>query len=434
MAASLLWFRRDLRLGDHPALCAAAAAGDVVPVFVLDPTLLRVAGPRRVAFLLGALADLRRRTGGALRVVSGDPVEVLPRLARAFDSVHISSDHGPYGRARDAAVQAALGATPLVATGSPYGVTPGRLRKADGSPYQVFTPYHRTWLAYGVRRPASVPEVRWSDGGLPTEPLPEAPAAMIPTPTEEAALARWEQFRAHGLGAYADTRNSADGTSRLSTYLKWGLLHPRTLHGGLDASAGAQAFGRELVWRDFYADVLWHQPQSAREDLRPVGVEYDPPGPLLTAWQQGRTGYPYVDAGMRQLRAQGWLPNRTRMVVASFLTKDLHLHWRHGARHFMAELVDADLASNQHGWQWVAGTGTDASPYHRVFNPVTQGKAHDPDGVYVRQWVPELAHLPARSIHEPWVLERLPEGYPPRVVDHARERVEALDRYRKAKV
>jgi deoxyribodipyrimidine photo-lyase len=395
-----------------------------VPVFVLDPALLRPAGANRVAFLLGALADLRRRTGGALRLVSGDPVEVVPRLAGGR-TVHVSSDHGPYGRARDAAVAAQVD---LVATGSPYGVTPGRLLKGDGSPYRVFTPFHKAWVTHGIRRPAVEPgETPWYDGDLPTEVLPPPPAsAPLPEPTEEAALARWAEF---DVDRYDQTRNLADGTSRLSPYLRWGLLHPRTLHAGLGRSDGAQAFGRELVWRDFYADVLWHRPQSAREDLQPLGIDYDEPDALLEAWKKGRTGFPYVDAGMRQLLAQGWLPNRTRMVVASFLTKDLHLHWRHGARHFMQHLVDGDLASNQHGWQWVAGTGTDAAPYHRVFNPVLQGKAHDPTGEYVRRWVPELRELPDRSIHEPWTCEQQPDGYPPPVVDHARERVVALERH-----
>jgi deoxyribodipyrimidine photo-lyase len=433
VTTSLLWFRRDLRLADHPALCAAVASSDrVVPLFVLDPALLRPAGANRVAFLLGALADLRRRTGGALRVVTGDPVEVVPRLAQGMDAVHVSSDHGPYGRARDAAVAERVS---LVATGSPYGVTPGRLVKADGSPYRVFTPFHKAWVAHGIRKPATEPtEIPWYDGELPTEELPvAAPTAALPEPTEAAATERWQDFRENGLSGYDDTRNTADGTSRLSPYLRWGLLHPRTLHAGLGRSTGAQAFGRELVWRDFYADVLWHQPRSAREDLAALPLAYEEPGPSFDAWREGRTGFPYVVAGMRQLRAEGWLPNRTRMVVASFLTKDLHLHWWHGARHFMAHLVDGDLASNQHGWQWVAGTGTDAAPYHRVFNPVLQGRAHDPHGDYVRRWVPELRSVPDGAVHEPWTLADPPAGYPAPVVEHARERADALARYATAR-
>jgi deoxyribodipyrimidine photo-lyase len=430
MSFSVLWFRRDLRLADHPALLAALAESDrVLPLFVLDPALLAAAGPNRVDFLHGALADLSRRTGGALRVVRGDPAEVVPRVAQGATGVHVSTDHGPYGRVRDARVAEALGDVPLVGTGSPYGVTPGVLTKADGSPYRVFAAYYRAWRARGIRRPAAEPrEIPWYDGDLPTEGLPATEPLL--DPTEAAARARWEEFRDNGVRDYATTRDGT-GTSRLSAYLKWGLLHPRTLHADLDADA--EVFARELVWRDFYADVLHHEPRSAREDLHPLKLDHDEPGPAFEAWQDGRTGYPYVDAAMRQLLAEGWMPNRARMVVASFLTKDLHVHWWHGARHFMRHLVDADLASNQHGWQWVAGTGTDASPYHRVFNPVTQGKTHDPDGDYVRRWVPELAHLPGRSIHEPWTAEPPPAGYPARVVDHAQERVEALERYRRAR-
>lgn len=438
VTTSILWFRRDLRLSDHPALLAAAAEADeVVPLFVLDPRLLRVAGPNRVAFLLGALADLRDRTGGALRVVTGDPADVLPRVVAetGASGVHVTSDHAPYGRARDAEVAARV---PLTATGSPYGITPGRLVKADGAPYQVFTAYLRVWRAHGVRPPPGEPEVRWTDGGTATEPLPGLPAhARLPEPTEAAARARWAEFRDEGLVDYATERNrpGRDGTSRLSPYLRWGLLHPRTLHADLDRSPGAQAFAGELVWRDFYADVLWNHPRSARWDLTDAlaGMRYDDPGPLLDAWREGRTGYPFVDAAMRQLLAEGWVHNRARMAVASFLTKDLHLHWSHGAHHFMRHLVDGDLASNSHGWQWTAGTGTDAAPYFRVFNPVRQGLEHDPEGEYVRRWVPELAHLQGRAVHEPWTLERLPEGYPTRVVDHTTERAEALARYREAR-
>ena len=440
MPTRVLWFRRDLRLADHPALLAALDGADrVVPLFVLDDALLGPSGPNRRAFLFTALRDLERRTGGALRVVAGRPAEVVRRVVEetGADAVHVSSDHGPYGRARDAEAADALGEVPLVATGSPYGVTPGRLLKADGTPYRVFTPFLRAWTEHGIRKPAPEPtEVPWSDGGVTTDGVPEPPESVpLPETTEEGARRAWEGFRDDGLAGYHETRSTADGTSRMSPYLRWGLLHPRTLHADLGQGKGAQVYRSELVWRDFYADVLWHEPRSARWDLTQAlaRIDHDQPGPELAAWEEGRTGYPYVDAAMRQLRAEGWLPNRARMVVASFLTKDLHLRWQLGARHFMRHLLDGDLASNQHGWQWVAGTGTDASPYHRVFNPVKQGLDHDPDGDYVRRWVPELAALPGPAIHEPWRAERLPDGYPERVVDHAAARAEALERYRRAK-
>ena len=440
---ALLWFRRDLRLADHPALQAARDSGDeVVPVFVLDDALRRPAGPNRLAFLYRALRDLDARTGGALRVVHGRPETVIPQLARdaGAGSVHVSSDHGPYGRQRDRAVAAALGDVPLAATGSPYGVTPGALTKADGTPYKVFTPFLRAWRTRGLHAPASSPgTLTWSDGGLPQDGVPADPTtdALLPEATEAAASARWQAFCESDLDGYAQARNlpARDATSRLSPYLKYGLLHPRTLHAGLGAGEGPRVFGQELVWRDFYADVLWHHPTSAREDLTGAisSLDYDPPGPGFEAWKQGRTGYPFVDAGMRQLLAEGWVHNRVRMIVASFLTKDLHVHWSHGARHFLDHLVDGDLASNNHGWQWVAGTGTDAAPYFRVFNPVTQGRTFDPEGDYLRRWVPELRHLSGTDIHEPWTCERPPAGYPARIVDHAAERRESLERYQRAK-
>ncbi len=445
MTTALLWLRRDLRLADHPALLAARdGADEVVPVFVLDDVLRGPAGPNRVAFLYRALRDLTERTHGALRVVHGRPATTIPRLAQesGAESVHISSDHGPYGRRRDADVRLALGDVPLVATGSPYGVTPGTITKDDGTPYKVFTPFSRAWRTRGIHSPALTPRtLPWSDGGLSSTGVPADPptSADLPEATEQAALARWHAFRDGALHDYRDLRDrpGVDGTSRLSPYLKYGVLHPRTLHADLHpvegAGEGARTFGTELIWRDFYADVLWHQPRTAREDLNDLPLEYDDPGPHFQAWCQGRTGYPIVDAGMRQLLAEGWMHNRVRMIVASFLTKDLHVWWRHGARHFLEHLVDGDLASNQHGWQWTAGTGTDASPYFRVFNPVTQGQKFDPDGGYLRRWVPELAELSGRAVHEPWTLPALPSGYPARVVEHARERAEALERYSRAR-
>ncbi len=443
MSTSILWFRRDLRLADHPALLAARdSADEVVPVFVLDDALRRPGGDNRLAFLYRTLRDLQDRTGGALRVVHGKPETTIPRLAKecGAQSVHVSSDHGPYGRGRDQRVATALGGLPLVATGSPYGVTPGVLVKSDETPYKVFTPFLRAWRARGIHSPALTPRsLTWTDGGLPESGIPKDPTttAELPEASEAAALDRWKAFRESDLADYDVIRNNpgVDRTSRLSVYLKYGLLHPRTLHADLGSGQGPSVYGAELVWRDFYADVLWQHPSSAREDLtRAVAsLEYDPPGASFEAWKEGRTGFPIVDAGMRQLRAEGWMHNRVRMIVASFLTKDLHVYWTHGARHFMEHLVDGDLASNQHGWQWVAGTGTDASPYFRVFNPVTQGQKFDPDGTYLKRWVPELRALTGKAIHEPWTCEHLPVGYPARVVDHAAERLESLDRYQRAR-
>ncbi len=444
VTTAILWLRRDLRLGDHPALLAARdAADEVVPLFVLDDVLLGPAGAPRRAFLFRCLRDLSERTGGALRVVHGRPEQVVPRVAHQIgaQSVHLSSDHGPYGRTRDAAVASALGDVRLEATGSPYAITPGTLTKTDGKPYQVYTPFFRAWQDRGVRAPATTPcSVPWSDGGISTDSIPVDPdlgAVELPEAGEPAARRRWREFVTRDLDQYAEQRNrpDSDRTSGLSVYLKYGCLHPRTILSDLGGGAGPAAYRREIAFRDFYADVLWHRPDSARREVQEkmAALSYDS-GALAeqrwTAWAQGRTGYPFVDAGMRQLNSQAWMHNRVRMVVASFLTKDLHLHWRRGAAYFLAQLRDGDLASNQHGWQWVAGTGTDPSPYFRVFNSVKQGLEHDPHGDYVRRWVPELSGVEGGAVHEPWLLPGgPPNGYPLPIVDHSRERTVALQRY-----
>ncbi|WP_026372821.1 cryptochrome/photolyase family protein [Agrococcus lahaulensis] len=443
MAAQVVWFRRDLRVRDHPALVAAAAAGEVLPVFVADPAFAG-AGAARAAALRTALRALLEATDGALVVRSGRPEEVIPSLVReaGADAVHVSSESTPYGRRRDARVEAALD-VPLVATGSPYAVSPGRVRKGDGSPFRVFTPFSRAWLEHGWRAPAERPSPSWVRH-VEGEPLPEPPetSAELSWASEEGALERWATFLDGPIDDYdaARDRPDLDGTSRLSIALKLGTVHPRTLLADLDAVAPRRSraaqrslkrFQAELAWREFYADVLLHHPGSAWRDLGAQlrGIAYDEPGPLFGAWCAGRTGFPFVDAGMRQLLAEGWMHNRVRMVTASFLTKDLHVWWPYGARFFLEHLADGDLASNSHGWQWTAGTGTDAAPYFRVFNPVLQGQRYDPDGDYVRRWVPELRHIPGAAVHEPWkVPDGLAHGYPERIVDHAAERREALDR------
>jgi deoxyribodipyrimidine photo-lyase len=449
---ALLWFRRDLRLDDHPALLAAIDAagpdGTVLPVFVFDERLWSPSGDPRRRFLLDCLADLGEQTGGALVLRSGDPAQALTRLVGEVgaDSVHVSADAGPYGRRRDDAVERALGDVPFVRTGSPYAVTPGRVTKADGTPFKVFTPFARAWRAHGRRAPAPRPRtVGWAAGVRSDEPppAPELGDVVLPPAGEAAARAAWERFRDERLPGYDDARNipGVDGTSRLSAYLKYGCIHPRTLLADLAGreEEAARRYVTELAWRDFYADVLWHRPDSARQYLNPQlqAMEYDS-GPdaeaLVAAWEEGRTGFPIVDAGMRQLRGEAYVHNRVRMIVASFLVKDLHQEWTRGARYFLQHLVDGDLASNNHGWQWVAGTGTDASPYYRVFNPITQGKKFDPDGVYVKRWVPELRGLDAAHVHEPWTAPGgVPAGYPAPIVDHAHERLVALDRYNRVK-
>ncbi len=438
-----MWFRRDLRLADNPALLAAVDAarsdgdGRVVPLFVIDPDLWLPAGPVRLAYLVESLRSLDASLGDALLLQHGDPVEILPELVRASGatSVHIAADFAPYGRRRDEAVADAL-PVPLVRTGSPYAVAPGRVTKDDGTPYRVFTPFWKAWVRHGWRPPAPPPgDVDWWTAvdcdGYPA--APDLEGVALPPAGEAAALARWAAYRETGLADYAELRNRPDlaGTSVLSHHLRWGEIHPRTLLA--DLSPRDEVFSKELCWREFYADVLATAPESARASL---DARYDEDmrwtsGPAaqaaLDSWREGRTGYPFVDAGMRQLRAEGWVHNRVRMVVASFLVKDLHLPWQLGAREFMHWLRDGDLASNTHGWQWTAGCGTDAAPFYRVFNPVLQGLKFDPDGDYVRRYLPELRHLPGASAHEPWKApDGYRDGYPERVVDHAVERDIAL--------
>jgi deoxyribodipyrimidine photo-lyase len=442
--ASILWFRRDLRVHDHPALLEAAKDGPVTALFVLDDALRRPSGAPRMAFLyrsLRALDEDLRAHGGALMVRRGDPANVLPSVAEEVGatSVHISADANPYGAARDERVAEALGDVPLVRTGSPYAIAPGRVVKADGTPYLVFTPFSRAWAAHGWRAPADsrASSAQWANDpgtGVPADP-PLAAGLVLPEAGEAAARRAWSAFRRDRLDNYAAVRDrpDLDATSRLSVYLKWGALHPRTLLGEL--GPGDSTFRTELGWREFYAAILHFFPDSAREYYRPelAAMTYDT-GPQaherLQAWKGGRTGYPIVDAGMRQLLGEGWMHNRVRMIVASFLVKDLHLEWAAGARHFMEHLIDGDLASNQHGWQWTAGTGTDAAPYFRIFNPVTQGRKFDPNGDYVRRYVPELRGIEGADVHEPWRRPGGgPTGYVAPLVDHAAERTESLARY-----
>jgi deoxyribodipyrimidine photo-lyase len=448
--SSVMWFRRDLRVRDQPALRAALAEGPAAALFVVDPRLWDRAGDARRAWLAGNLRALDERLGGRLAVRYGDPVDVVPAVVREVGAttVHVSAETTPYGRRRDLAVTEALGRTtggavPLTATGSPYAVGPGHVVNGTGGPYQVFTPFAKAWRAHGWAAPAPTPRdlelVDLESDERARSVLDDAadtgPKDM-PVPGEDAAWQRWRHFRDDLVDAYDTARDhpAVDGTSRLSPYLHLGVLHPRSLLADtaeLDGT-GVRTFETELGWREFYADVLWHHPRSAWADLKPAlsGMRYDEPQDAIDAWRTGTTGYPIVDAGMRQLLHEGWMHNRVRMITASFLTKDLHVWWGVGARHFLDHLVDGDIASNNHGWQWVAGTGTDASPYFRVFNPVTQGLKFDPDGEYVRRWLPELRHLPGALAHEPWKSSVGYEAdYPLRIVDHAEERAEALERY-----
>jgi len=436
---TLLWFRRDLRLHDLPALQDAAADDqEVLACYVLDPRLMATSGPRRLQYLYDALRELRDGLDGRLFVTCGRPDKRIAAVARAIGatSVHVSADYSPFGRRRDDAVRDALGDVPLLACGSPYLVSPGRVTKGDGTPYKVFTPFYDAWRRHGWRAPAETgpKSARWIDPAeLPDGvEIPDAGVELDIPAGESVARREWQKFVESGLGDYSEDRNrpDLDGTSRMSAHLKFGTIHPRTMAADLGRGTGAQAYLRELAFRDFYASVLHEWPDSVwwnwNKSFDAIEVDQGRDAKkAFEAWKAGRTGFPIVDAGMRQLAAIGFMHNRVRMIVASFLVKDLHLPWQWGARWFLEQLVDGDMANNQHGWQWAAGCGTDAAPYFRVFNPITQGAKFDPAGDYVRRWVPELADV--ADVHK--LDGNRPSGYPQPIVDHKRERAEALRRY-----
>ena len=448
MTNSVMWFRRDLRLEDNPALVAASNVnkpGKVVPLFVLDPMFLERSGAPRLSFLFRSLRDLNSQMGGALVIRVGNPIDVVAQVAKDVNATEIfaAKDFAPYGQKRDALVAQALeniGAK-LNHVGSPYAVDPGTVRKTDGTPYAVFTPFSKIWLAHGWPAPTGKARVTWH--GAPevaTDEIPVDPkmGALIADAGSKAAWKRWEYFAKTGLNKYKNERNNPDrdGCSKMSVYLRFGTIHPRQLLAELEPNADHDHYRSELCWREFYGDVLFHHPHTTWKNLQPKmdSLKVDTGAgakKLFAQWCDGKTGYPIIDAGMRQMLATGWMHNRVRMIVASFLVKDLHLPWQWGAKFFMKHLVDGDIASNNHGWQWTAGTGTDAAPYFRVFNPVLQGERFDPDGNFVREWIPELRDVPKKFVHSPWLAESgLFNNYVAPIVDHSKERDEALNRYK----
>jgi deoxyribodipyrimidine photo-lyase len=436
---SIVWFRRDLRISDHPALVAALSESDeIVPVFIIDSKLIERTGSNGLAYLAQSLQHLDASLDKKLQVIAGQPIDVLKKLQQKYNaqSVHISAEYEPISAAQDVEIEKS--GIKLVRTGSAYAVAPGRvLKPSDQTPYRVYTPFYRAWLAHGWRKPEQKPKS--SAAVTPDSDSRQFPDWKVPTGVsiteagEAAANERFKHFQKNGLDNYDEARNFAgiDGTSKMSAHLTWGEIHPRTLLAPLGQSKAHEVFRKEIAWREFYADVLFNNPNTETDYYAPqfAKMRYDKPGKQFKAWCEGNTGYPFVDAAMRQLLTEGWMHNRTRMVVASFLVKDLHLEWQLGERFFREHLVDYDVASNAHGWQWTAGCGTDASPYYRVFNPVEQGKRFDENGDYVRKYVPELAHLKGIEIHEPWdVLDGYLKDYPQPIVNHATERLESLAR------
>ncbi|WP_404961509.1 cryptochrome/photolyase family protein [Streptomyces sp. 147326] len=451
---SVVLFTSDLRLHDHPPLRAAlAAAHDVVPLFVRDPAVDRAgfAAPNRLAFLADCLADLDaglRDRGGRLVLRTGDPVAEVHAVARQADAdeVHMAAGCSRFARDREARLRRALesdGRRLYVHDGVTTAVPPGAVTPQGSDHFAVFTPYFRRWAAEQPRTPLAAPRAVRVVRGMRSEELPGRPSAAdvsegLPTGGEREGRRRLGAWLSRFADTYEERHDdlAGDATSHLSAYLHFGAVsateavHRARARGG----SGATAFVRQLCWRDFHYQVLAARPETAVADYRPRqdhwrrGAEAEAD---LRAWREGRTGYPVVDAAMRQLAHEGWMHNRGRLIAASFLTKTLYVDWREGARHFLDLLVDGDVANNQLNWQWVAGTGTDTRP-NRVLNPVLQGRRYDPHGAYVRRWVPELAGLPAGTIHEPWKLtgpERDACDYPDPIVALA----DGLARFRHAR-
>lgn len=444
---TIWWVRRDMRLHDNAALQAARETGALVPVFVLDEEVLRSRyhrnATRRIEFMFDGLraldASLRAR-GSRLIVRKGRAAEVLSSVAREVHATRVfaAGDVTPAGRLHE--VQVARRADLTLLPG--IGIRPvGSVSKPDGSGYAVFGAFRRSWLSSPgprasnlIAAPSRLPAVAEGVAGIDVTGVPVSgfPAGEVE------GLRRLDRFVATEIDGYAGGRDrpALDATAALSPYLKFGMLSPRLAatradeHGSDDGRDGASRWLDELLWREFYLDVVYRHPEVLREEFNPRlrGIQWDNAPGDIEAWKAGQTGYPFVDAGMRQLQHTGWMHNRARMVTASFLVKNLLCDWRIGEQWFMDQLLDGDPASNNGGWQWVAGTGTDAAPYFRVFNPVVQGRRFDPTGEYVRRWVPELAGVSGGGVHEPWKLgAKSTPAYPaPRIeITESRRRMEA---------
>ncbi|MBL8165624.1 MAG: deoxyribodipyrimidine photo-lyase [Anaerolineae bacterium] len=460
----LHWFRRDLRLSDNLALHAAAqSVCPIIPVFIFDPALVtssHVSVPR-LAFLLRALTALDaalREQGSRLIIRMGDPRAVLPALIRdtGAEAIYLNRDYTPYALRRDAEIERLVG-VPVHAYDDALLAAPGTVLSDAGKLPIVFTPFKRKWLPLPKTQPVPAPpRESWAQTLPPSDDLPtlasfdHSTSVALPKAGEAEALRRLNAFLDARVYAYGEGRNllpaapdddTLGGSSFLSPYLRFGMLSPRQAYWGAraayasiaseDGRTSVETWVSELVWREFYMHILHDYPHVLQRSFRPAydAVQWRHAPDELDAWKHGMTGYPVVDAAMRQLRVMGWMPNRARMIVASFLTKDLLIDWRLGERHFIDWLIDGDPAANNGGWQWTAGTGTDAQPYFRIFNPLAQSQKFDPHGVYIRRWLPELRDVPDAHIHAPWEMRTPPADYPAPIVDHSAARERTLAAY-----
>ncbi len=470
MTTAIWWIRRDLRLTDNPTLHTALSQSEfVVPLFVLDPKLLgsAYASERRLAFLLASLRNLDevlKFISSRLVIRHGDPQAELQKVLNEAKATKIfaEADHSSYARQRDEAVAQTL---PLELVEGVTMFPPTAVLKDNGTPYTVFTPFSKKWKTLPRPRRSDLlprPQVISTPKDLMSASLPSHPKLPMVSPFSPGEVAALEQLNSFTSGNapqvyhYRDKRDRPDlpGTSQLSPYLRFGLISARQAVVAADealarapdavARKGAETWLNELIWREFYITILYHFPHVRQKSFRPAleNIPWDNDETHFNAWCEGQTGYPIVDAAMRQLRYLGWMHNRARMITASFLVKDLLIDWRWGEKWFMQQLVDGDPAANNGGWQWTAGTGTDAAPYFRIFNPTLQGKKFDPNGAYVRRWVPELATVPTKFIHEPAKMPLseqhksgciIGQDYPVPIVDHAVARKRTLAAYDQAK-